>query len=171
MAKNAAGVSDAGGHAQVAVIAGSLAGGVATRLTGCAWSLVCVVMPVIAVAESDWRLRILSGAGQSVSAGTPFQHVTAMVTNAAGNAVAGAAVTVFQAVRAVAGACPEKGRCPAAPILASVITVVNTDQSGGVEVVPLAMLDGAVPIGGTETEILLTAGTNAATGTTLRRQP
>ncbi len=78
------------------------------------------------------------------------------VTDGAGHAVAGAAVRVYQTATALVD-CPSLGRCPAAPVLASLVTVMSTDADGAVSVQPLV-----VPGVATRTELLFSAGTSGA---------
>jgi hypothetical protein len=88
---------------------------------------------------SQWRLTVVSGAGQSVVKGSALAPVTLQVTDAAGQPVQGATVTVHQDVQAWEGVCPTQGRCAAAPVLTSSTATVASDASGNLVVTPLVV--------------------------------
>ncbi len=103
---------------------------------------------------SQWRLTVVSGAGQSVAIGGSLAPVVFQVTDAAGHPVQGAAVTVHQDVQAWEGACPVQGRCAAAPVLQSSTATGVSDANGGVTVTPV-MVAGQPQV----VNIVVTAGT------------
>lgn len=129
------------GVAQIGAVAGPLAA--VARATGqaCAWATICANFAAVGVDPSMWRLAVLSGAGQSVSAaGLPaagFAPVVVMVTDGNGNPVAGAPVAVHQTVDAAGMPCPARGACPIAPVLASSSTLAISDANGLVSVAPM----------------------------------
>lgn len=125
------------GAAVVTVTALKMSAGTAT-VTGCAWgTTACASWTVTAVDASQWRIAAGSGAAQSVSAGTTLAPVTLSVTDTAGHALQGAAVSVYQTADGWEGACPVPGRCPASPVLASAQSSAISDSSGNVSVTPL----------------------------------
>jgi hypothetical protein len=129
------------GVAQIGAVAGPLAA--VARATGqaCAWATICANFAAVGDDPSMWRLAVLSGAGQSVSAaGLPaagFAPVVVMVTDGNGNPVAGAPVAVHQTVDAAGMPCPARGACPIAPVLASSSTLAISDANGLVSVAPM----------------------------------
>jgi hypothetical protein len=129
--------TNATGAAVVTVSAVKMSAGTAT-VTGCAWGTTsCASWTVTAVDASQWRIAAGSGAAQSVSAGTTLAPVTLAVTDTAGHALQGAAVSVYQTADGWEGTCPVPGRCPASPVLASAQSSGISDSSGNVAVTPL----------------------------------
>jgi hypothetical protein len=72
-----------------------------------------------------------------VSAGTTLAPVLLGVTDSAGHALQGAAVSVYQTADGWEGACPVPGQCAASPVLASTQSSAISDSSGSVTVTPL----------------------------------
>jgi hypothetical protein len=72
----------------------------------------------------------------------------------AGHPVAAAPVSVYQTVTSFDAACPARGRCPAAPVLATQATVEVSGIDGTVAVTPLVVSGQA-----TQTEIAFSVGT------------
>jgi hypothetical protein len=129
-------VTDGAGSAAVTVSATQMSAGTAT-VTGCVWGTVCTSWTVTAVDSSQWRVAVANGAAQSVSAGTALASVTLGVTDTAGHALQGAAVSVYQTADGWEGLCPVPGRCAASPVLATVQSSAISDSSGSVTVTPL----------------------------------
>jgi hypothetical protein len=100
------------------------------------------------------QITVLSGAGQNILVGSTFGPVGLLVSDGSGNAVAGAAVTIYQTVYAWEGACPTLGPCASAPVLQTAKTTATTDANGLVTVKPLEIT--GVP---QVVEIAVTAGT------------
>jgi hypothetical protein len=88
-----------------------------------------------------------------------------LVQDGAGHPVVAAPVSIYQTVTAYTVACPDQGRCPAAPILASQATVAISALDGTVTIAPLTV-NGAA----TQTEIALSAGTQGFATTILISQ-
>jgi hypothetical protein len=128
--------TDGTGSGAVTVTATRMSAGTAT-VTGCVWSTVCASWTVTAVDSSQWRIAVINGAAQSVSAGMTLAPVTLGVTDMAGHALEGAAVSVYQTTDGWEGVCPVPGRCPASPVLASAQSSATSDTSGSVPVTPL----------------------------------
>ena len=85
-----------------------MSAGTAT-VTGCVWGTVCSSWTVTAVDSSQWRIAVSAGAAQSVSAGTTLAPVTLGVTDTAGHALQGAAVSVYQTADGWEGCVPVRG--------------------------------------------------------------
>jgi hypothetical protein len=147
-------VTDATGAAAVTVSAAQMSAGSVT-VTGCAWVSACASWTVTAVDSSQWKVTAGSGAGQSVSAGTPLAPVTLSVTDTVGHALEGAAVSIYQTADGWEGVCPATGRCAAAPVLASQKSTAVSDANGNVTVTPLE-----VPGLPQVVKIAVVAGTN-----------
>jgi hypothetical protein len=128
--------TDPTGSAAVTVSAVKMSAGAAT-VTGCVWATVCASWTVTAVDASQWRVSAESGATQSVSAGTTLAPVTLAVTDTAGHALQGAAVSVYQTADGWEGSCTVTGRCASSPVLASAESSAISNGSGNVTVTPL----------------------------------
>jgi hypothetical protein len=128
--------ADGTGSAAVTVSATRMGAGTAT-VTGCVWSTVCASWTVTAVDSSQWRVEAGTGASQSVSAGTTLAAVTLNVTDTAGHALQGAAVSLYQTADGWEGTCVVPGRCAASPVLASAQSSAISDANGSVTVTPL----------------------------------
>jgi hypothetical protein len=128
------------GSATVMVSSNKMSAGVST-VQACAWTTVCVPWSMTAVAAAQWVPEVVSGAGQSIAYTSAFAPVVLRVTDGSGHALQGATVTVAQTVTAWQGACPARGRCPAAPLLASNSAAAVTDANGLVTIAPLVIPD------------------------------
>jgi hypothetical protein len=128
--------TDPTGSAAVTVSAVKMSAGAAT-VTGCVWATVCASWTVTAVDASQWRVSAESGAAQSVSTGTTLAPVTLAVTDTAGHALQGAAVSVYQTADGWEGSCTVTGRCASSPVLASAESSAISNGSGNVTVTPL----------------------------------
>ena len=128
--------TDGTGSTAVTVNAMRMTAGTAT-VTGCVWETVCASWTVTAVDSSQWRIAVASGASQSVNVGTTLAPVTLGVTDTAGHALEGAAVSMYQTADGWEWTCPVPGRCPSSPVLASAQSSGISDSSGNVTVTPL----------------------------------
>jgi hypothetical protein len=135
----ATGAAGSNGMAQTAAVAGPLAAGAQAAGQACAWTTVCASFAAEGVDPAGWRLVLVSGAGQSVAVSAAFAPVVLRVTDAGGDPVAGAAVSIYQTVDAAEMACPARGPCPIAPVLAASNTTAVSDANGLVSVVPMQM--------------------------------
>ena len=115
---------------------------------------------------STWRLVVVSGAGQSVESPAAFAPVVVMVTDASGNAVAGAAVSIYQTVDAAEMPCPARGPCPIAPVLGVSNATAFSDANGLVSVVPMQVAGV-----GEVTNIAAAAGTQGFVSLALTQGP
>ncbi len=133
------------GSAAATVSVGALASGATGTLTACAWKTVCATWTVSSVDSSQWQVGLVSGAGQSVALGGTLVPVRVLVTDAAGDPLQGAPITVWQRVLGWEGLCPKSGTasgagssaCPAAPVLNSAQATLNGDAGGEVSVMPM----------------------------------
>lgn len=162
----AASQTSAFGIAQASAVAGPLTAGAQASAQACAWVTVCDGFTAVGVDPSAWRLEVVSGAGQSVQSSATFAPVVVVVTDASGNPVAGAAVVVHQTVAATEMACPTRGRCPMAPVLAAAQAPAVSDADGLVSVVPL-QIAGTAGV----TNIAVAAGTQGFVGLSLQPLP
>ena len=162
----ASSLADSLGVAQVAAIAGPLAAGAQASAQACAWTTVCANFTAVSVDPSAWRLVVVSGAGQSVSASATFAPVVLRVTDGGGNPVAGAPVAVHQTVDAAEMPCPTRGPCPIAPVLAASNVAAISDADGLVSVTPM-QISGV----GELTNVAVATGTQGFVSLSLEQQP
>ncbi len=128
----------ANGTAGVVVQVNGIAGGSANVVTGCAWSTVCSSWTVYGVAAPQWVIAVSSGGGQSVrTGGVGLAPVMMQVTDGAGHALPGAAVTVYQTAYAWEGTCGNIGACASAPVLGTSRSSAVSDANGMVQVAPM----------------------------------
>ena len=143
-----------------------LAHGAQALLSGCAWTSVCATFTTQGVDPAELRLVAVSGAGQIVSASGALTPVVLLVTDAASHPVAGAAVQIYQTVDAWQPPCPDRGRCPIPPVLASSQYSLISDANGLLTITPQQL------VGIAETTNLAAAtGTQGFLSLTLEKQP
>jgi hypothetical protein len=130
-------VANSLGLAQADAIAGPLAAGAQATGLACVWTTVCADLTAVAVDPSEWRLAVVSGAGQSVALAGTFAPVVVRVTDVSGNPVAGAPVVVHQTVDAAEMLCPAHGPCPVAPELGASTGAAVSDADGLIIVTPM----------------------------------
>ena len=155
------------GSAQVAATIGPLAANAQAAGQACVTQQlpVCANLSAIGVAPSAFQLTVMSGAGQTVGSGGTFAPVGLMVTDGAGHPVAGAPVAIHQTVDATEAACPARGRCPVAPVLAGSDVAAVSDVNGLVSVTPLQMP------GGGATNVAVATGTQGFVSLSLEQGP
>ncbi len=170
MSFQAASSTAAGSVAGMNVQVTGLGAGVQAQGTACAWGGVCGAMTAVGVSAAEWQVRVVRGAGQQVSAGAALEPVVLQVTDAAGHAVLGASVAVYQAVTAWQQACTDHGRCPAAAVLGSRMTRVVSDAAGLVTIQAGDVLAG-VGGEGSVVQITAAAGTQGTATVTVVRLP
>jgi hypothetical protein len=158
--------ADAAGVAEVSAVAGPLAAGATAGVEACAWATVCASFTAMGIDPADWRLVVVSGAGQTIAAAATFAPVVVMVADAGGNPVAGALVAVHQSVDASGMPCPARGRCPIAPVLAASTGAATSDANGLVNVIPM-QIAGA----GGRTNVAIAAGTQGFVALSLQQAP
>jgi hypothetical protein len=124
------------GLTQTLVTAEPLAPGAQAVVSGCVWTSVCATFTTQGVDPADLRVVAISGAGQLVSASGSFTPVVLQITDVSSHPVAGAIVQIYQTVDAWQPACPDRGRCPIPPVLASSQISSVSDANGFVTIEP-----------------------------------
>ena len=159
-------VTNSSGTASNLVSLGPVAAGGDAVATACAWGNVCARFDGFGVGPASQTIAIVSGAQQKVLGGAALAPVVVKVTDAAGHAVAAAPVSVYQTVTAFDAACPDRGRCPAAAVLASQATVQVSGIDGTVSIAPIVVSGKA-----TQTEIAFSVGTQGFASVVAIAQP
>ena len=154
------------GVAQTLATAGPLAAGAQALLSGCAWTSVCATFTTQGVDPADLRVVAVSGSAQVVSASGILTPVVLRVTDATFHPVAGAVVEIYQTVDAWQLPCPDRGRCPIPPILASSQHTVTSDADGLVTIATQQL--SGVP---ETTNLAAATGTRGFLSLTLEKQP
>ncbi|WP_433984674.1 hypothetical protein RBB78_08740 [Tunturiibacter empetritectus] len=154
------------GIAQTVATAGPLTAGAEATLSGCAWTNVCASFTTVGVDLADLRVIVVSGANQSVSANGTIAPVVLQVTDTASHLVGGAVVQIFETVNAWQPACPGRGRCPIAPVLASSQSSAVSDANGLLTVVPQQIVGIAET-----TNLAAGVGTQGFLSLALQKQP
>ncbi|MEO6815315.1 MAG: IPT/TIG domain-containing protein [Edaphobacter sp.] len=154
------------GVAETQVSVGPLAAGEQATASACAWTTTCATFVAQGVDPADWRIEVVSGAGQSVGAADVLGPVVLRVTDTAGDAVAGAVVEFHQTVDAWQAPCPDRGRCPVPPDQSAQVSSATSDASGAVTVAPL-QLAGVAEV----TNLVAAAGTQGFVSLSLQKQP
>jgi hypothetical protein len=152
--------------AQTVATAGPLTAGGQAVLSGCAWTNTCASFTTQGVDLADLRLIAVSGAGQIVSASGSLASVVLQVTDTASHPVAGAVVQIYQTVDAWEAACPDRGRCPIAPVLASSQSSAVSDANGFLTVAPQQTSSIAET-----TNLVAATGTQGFISLALQKQP
>lgn len=88
------------------------------------------------VDTSELQISAVSGTSQTISANGTFTPVFLRVSDTSSNPVAGAVVQIYQTVDAWQIPCPDRGRCPIPPVLASSQISVTSDANGLVSISP-----------------------------------
>jgi hypothetical protein len=158
-------VTDATGSSTGGASFGPLAAAASTSVSACAQPAVCASFRGIGVDPAQLQVTIASGGGQAASSSSSFTPVVVLVQDAAGHPVAGAPVSIYQTVTALDVTCPDRGRCPAEPVLSTQASVVVSGANGTVSVTPLAA------IGPSQIAMAFSAGTQGFAATTLTSQP
>jgi IPT/TIG domain len=156
----------AGGIAQTTATVGPLASGAEAMLSGCAWTATCATFTAEGVDPADLRLVVVSGADQDIALGAIFTPVVLRVTDTASHPVAGAVVQIYQTVTAWQPACPDRGRCPVPPVIASSRTSLVSDADGLLTIVPQQ-----TPGTAGTTNLAAATGTQGFLSLTLQDQP
>ncbi|WP_353069658.1 IPT/TIG domain-containing protein [Tunturibacter empetritectus] len=162
----ASSVVNSQGIAQTVATAGPLAAGAEATLSGCAWTNVCASFTTAGVDLADLRVIAVSGANLIVPANGTIVPVVLQVTDTASHPVGGAVVQIFETVRAWQPACPNRGRCPIAPVLASSQSFAVSDANGLLTVVPQQ-----IPGIAETTNLAVGTGTQGFLSLTLQKQP
>jgi IPT/TIG domain len=152
--------------AQTVATAGPLTAGGQAVLSGCAWTNTCASFTTQGVDFADLRLIAVSGAGQIVSANGTLAPVVLQVTDTASHPVAGAVVQIYQTVDAWEAACPDRGRCPIAPVLGSSQSSGVSDANGFLTIAP-QQISGIAET----TNLAAATGTQGFISLALQKQP
>ncbi len=151
------------GTATAIVHAGPLTAGEQPTGTACAWNNICASFTAVGVDPAQFAIIVTGGGSQNLNGSTSFAPVTIQIVDAAGHAIGGASVQVFQTVRLWTPPCPAHGRCPIAPVRRSVQSSALTDIGGDLSITPL-------DIGGAEViQIVVSAGTHGYATLTIQR--
>jgi hypothetical protein len=78
----------------------------------------------------------VSGTSQTITVNGTFTPVVLRVSDSSSDPVAGAVVQIYQTVDAWQIPCPDRGRCPIPPVLASSQFSVTSDANGLVSISP-----------------------------------
>ncbi len=159
-------VANSLGLAQAGAIAGPLAADSQATGLACVWTTVCANLTAVTVDPSEWKLVVVSGAGQSVTLAGTFAPVVLRVTDVSGNPVAGAPVAVHQTVDAAEMPCPAHGPCPVAPELSASTGAAVSDADGLISVTPM-QIAGAAEV----TNLAVAAGTQGFVSLSLKQGP
>jgi hypothetical protein len=154
------------GVAETVATIGPLSAGTQAVASGCVWTTVCANFTAYSVAAADLRLVVVSGADQIVSANSTLAPVVLLVTDTAAHPVAGAVVQIYQTVSAWEAACPDRGRCPIAPIYTSSTLSITSDANGKITVTP-QQVAGVAGV----TNIAAATGTQGFVSLALQEQP
>jgi hypothetical protein len=158
--------ADAHGMASATATAGPLDAGEQATASACAWTTVCASFAAEGVGSAGWRLEIVSGAGQSVTAADTLAPVTLRVTDTAGHFVAGVPVQIHQTIDAWQMPCPDRGRCPVPPNDDLQTSSALSDTNGLVTFAPM-QTPGAAEV----TDIVAVAGEHGFVSLSLQKQP
>jgi IPT/TIG domain len=154
------------GIAETVATIGPLAPSAGAVASGCAWTNICANFTAIGVAAAELRLAVVSGANQIIGAGSTLVPVVLLVTDTASHPVSGAVVQIYQTVSAWEPACPDRGRCPIAPVEASSTSSITSDGNGMVTVTP-RQIAGVAGV----TNIAAATGTQGFASLSLQEQP
>ena len=154
------------GIAETQASVGPLASGTQATASACAWASICSNFAIQGVDPSQWRLAIVSGAGQSISSTGTLTPVVLQVTDPAAHPIAGALVQIHQTIDAWQPPCPDRGRCPIAPVYGGSTVTATSDTNGMLTVTPLEL-----PGVATITNITAATGTEGFVSLTLQKQP
>jgi hypothetical protein len=159
-------IVDSQGNTQTVATIGPLTPGSQAAASACAWTTICTTFTAIGVDPAEWRLEVVSGAGQSLHAADTFAPVVLRVTDIAAHPIAGATVEIHQTIEPWTMPCPDSGRCPIAPVYNSSLNSVITDADGLITVILLEAA-GAAEI----TNLAAATGTQGFLSLALQKQP
>jgi hypothetical protein len=158
-------VAGADGLSMVSAI-GSLRDNEASTVQACAWTAVCATQTLIGVPAASLRLTVVSGDDQSVTAGNALGDVVLRVVDTAGHPVAGAVVSVYQAVSGWQAPCATAGRCAIAPVYGKGSASILSDDVGLLTITPLQYPNTAAI-----TKVTAAIGTQGSVTLTLQKTP
>ncbi|WP_348267930.1 hypothetical protein P8936_01465 [Edaphobacter paludis] len=158
--------ADSQGMAETQATVGPLAAGGQATASACAWTNVCAAFAAQAVDPADWRIEVVSGAGQSIGYDGVLAPIVLRVTDTTGDPIAGAVVEIHQSLDAWQGPCPARGRCPVPPSQSAQISSAVSDINGLITLVPL-QLAGVAEV----TDLVAATGTQGFVSLSLQKQP
>lgn len=158
--------ADARGTAQTLATVGPLLAGAQATISACAWSTVCATFTAQGVDPADLRIAVVSGAGQSIAANDTFTPVVLQVTDTTAHPVAGAVIEVHQTTDAQPMPCPDRGRCPVAPIDTASASSITSDTDGLITITPI-QIPGIAEV----TNIAAATGTQGFLSLAIQKQP
>ncbi len=159
-------VADTQGITETQAVAGPFAPSAQATASACAWISVCTSLAIQGVDPSQWRLAVISGAGQSISSTGTLSPVVLQVTDPFNHPIAGASVQIYQTIDAWQPPCPDSGRCPISPVYGAATVTATSDTNGMLTVTPLEL-----PGVATTTNIAAATGTQGFVSLTLQKQP
>jgi hypothetical protein len=141
--------SNTNGIAAKALTVGPLSAGQGATASACLnGTTQCVTFTATGAQPESATVETVSGARQSTGIGGAQQQIVLRVRDAAGNPMAGATVTLAQAVYAWAPPCPPHGRCAQAELLANQTASAVSGIDGTVMFVPASIAGVATDIAG-----------------------
>lgn len=125
------------GIASATLTVGPLAEGVTATSDACVMSTTsCAAFSVFGSRPEFGSLIAVSGTNQSISASATPAPVVLRALDMNGNAMAGATITVTQALYAWAPQCPPRGRCVQSPLIATQNSTATSALDGSVTITP-----------------------------------
>lgn len=119
--------------------AGPLSAGITVPVNACvSTGTTCAQFNVVSVAPTNAQLTPISGIAQNIPAGQPFSPIVLQVTDATGNPLAGAIVTLYQTLDAWTPACSPEAVCPPAPLIGQQTVQLTSGADGAVTLNPLS---------------------------------
>ena len=111
-------------------------------------SSTCVQFTAMGSAPASATLSALSGASQEIEVGSSPVPVVIFVRDGSGNALAGATVSITQALYAWAPECPVHGRCDVPPLLSIERSNLVSASDGTISVTPIISSGNATTLQG-----------------------
>ncbi|UWZ81986.1 IPT/TIG domain-containing protein [Occallatibacter riparius] len=141
--------SNAAGIAAKSLSVGPLSPGGSATATACVnGTAQCVTFTATGAQPGSATVEAVGGTRQSLSAGGTPDQIMLRVRDTTGNPMAGATVTLAQAVYAWAPPCPPHGRCAQAELLANQTASATSAIDGTVTFAPASLAGAAVNVSG-----------------------
>jgi hypothetical protein len=119
--------------------AGPIPAGITVPVNACFSSgATCAQFNVVSVDPSTAQLTPIAGISQNIPPTQPFAPVVLQVTDALGNPLAGAVVTVYETLDAWTPACAAQSACPPAPLIQQQSLQLISASDGTVTLNPIA---------------------------------
>lgn len=137
-APGTASITNSSGIASATLTAGPLAEGATATSNACVVSTTsCAPFNVFGSRPEFGSLIAVSGTDQSIATAATPTPVVLRTLDINGNAMAGATVTVTQALYAWAAQCPPHGRCVQSPLIATQNSTATSALDGSITITPL----------------------------------